>query len=333
MNELLAVDNLQVRYRTRHGYLKAVDGVSFGIAPGETLGLVGESGSGKSSVGKTIIRLIEPCAGTIRFAGLDITHMPARKLRPHRRRFQMIFQDPGGSLDPRQRIGRIIAEPLEFHRIGNRAGRQDRVRNLMANVGLDSELADRLPHEFSGGQRQRVAIARALALDPNLIVCDEPVSALDVSLQAQIVNLLARLQRERAVAYLFISHDLSVVQHLADRVAVMYLAKIVEVGPRAELWRRPAHPYTRALIDAVPTMERATGRVANKQLVAGEPPSPYSPPKGCRFHSRCPHAAEPCRTVEPTLREVSPGHAVACHFDFSTPDHAKAAAVASILSA
>ena len=311
---LLEVDNLQVAYRTKRGVLQAVDGVSFSVEAGETLGLVGESGCGKSSLGKAIMRLVEPTSGSIRMDDVDITHLSARSLRPHRKRFQMVFQDPSGSLDPRQRIGDLIEEPMVFHRTGSRSERKQRVRDLMAQVGLHPDVINRLPHEFSGGQRQRIAIARALALEPKLIVCDEPVSALDVSLQAQILNLLSDLQRDRGIAYLFVSHDLSVVQHLADRIAVMYLGQIVEIAPRTELWRSPAHPYTRALIDAVPVMDPRLSRIADKALLKGDLPNPYSPPTGCRFSSRCPQVVELCRTTSPSLTEVAPGHVAACHF-------------------
>ncbi|CAN5410497.1 dipeptide ABC transporter ATP-binding protein [soil metagenome] len=326
---LLEIKDLEVGYRTQRGHLTAVDKVSFDVQPGETLGLVGESGCGKSSLGKAIMRLVEPQGGSISIDGIDITHMSARELRPHRHRFQMVFQDPGGSLDPRHRIGKLIEDPLAFHRVGNAAERRTRVMELMEKVGLRPDVIDRLPHEFSGGQRQRIAIARALALDPELIVCDEPVSALDVSLQAQILNLLGDLQRERGMAYLFISHDLSVVQHLADRVAVMYLGQIVEIAPRTELWRRPAHPYTQALIEAVPVMNPRLSRIADKDPLPGDLPSPFAPPKGCRFNTRCPHVMDVCRSVAPALRTVAPGHAVSCHLHsrdqplaMPTPNHA-----------
>jgi peptide/nickel transport system ATP-binding protein len=319
---LLEVDQLDVRHVTKNGELRAVDKVSFAIRPGETLGLVGESGCGKSTLAKAIVRLIEPRDGSILLRGTDITHLSPRELRPHRRHMQMVFQDPGGSLDPRQRVGRILDEPLAFYRMGGPRERADRVRALMEQVGLRPETANRFPHEFSGGQRQRIAIARALALNPSLIVCDEPVSALDVSLQAQVLNLLLDLQRDRSVAYLFISHDLSVVQYLADRVAVMYLGRIVEMAPPHELWKRPAHPYTQALIRSVPQMDPAKSRIADKELVAGDLPNPFAPPSGCRFHTRCPSAFDKCRQVQPELNLVAPGHAVACHL------HSAAATIA-----
>ncbi|GAA5235184.1 dipeptide ABC transporter ATP-binding protein [Verticiella sediminum] len=317
---LLDVDGLHVRYRTRRGLLHAVDGVSLSLQAGQTLGLVGESGCGKSSLGKAVMRLIEPAAGTIRLDGVDITHLGPAGLRPHRRRFQMVFQDPGGSLDPRQRIGRSLRTPLDLHRLGTPAQRAERVRELMLQVGLRPELADRQPHEFSGGQRQRIAIARALALNPALIVCDEPVSALDVSLQAQILNLLSDLQQRYGMAYLFISHDLGVVQHLADRVAVMYLGRIVELAPRERIWRSPAHPYTQALIDAIPVMDPRHER--NAGAIHGDLPNPFQPPAGCSFHTRCPHALPVCREQAPALREIGPGHHAACHLHGEAAGHA-----------
>ncbi|GAA4328098.1 dipeptide ABC transporter ATP-binding protein [Pigmentiphaga soli] len=310
---LLSVQDLHVRYRTRRGVLHAVDGVSFELAPGETLGLVGESGCGKSSLGKAVMRLLEPHSGSVRLEDLDITHLSPSELRPHRKRFQMVFQDPGGSLDPRQRISKLLQTPLALHKLGTVAERKARVQELMQQVGLRPDMAERLPHEFSGGQRQRIAIARALALHPQLIVCDEPVSALDVSLQAQILNLLADLQRTHGMAYLFISHDLSVVQHVADRVAVMYLGRIVELASRAEIWRRPAHPYTRALIGAIPVLDPRRVRIADKPMLQGDLPNPFQPPAGCSFHTRCPHAVALCRERTPALEEIAPGHTVACH--------------------
>jgi peptide/nickel transport system ATP-binding protein len=310
---LLDVSDLQVRYETRHGTLQAVDHVSFTLRAGETLGLVGESGCGKSSLGKAVMRLVEPAGGRIVLDGTDITHLSPAELRPLRRRFQMVFQDPGGSLDPRLHVGDALADPLKLFHDGSAADRRERVQALLQQVGLPADAAHRLPHEFSGGQRQRIAIARAIALAPDLIVCDEPVSALDVSLQAQILNLLSDLQQARGMAYLFISHDLAVVQHLADRVAVMYLGEIVEVAPRSELWRRPAHPYTQALIDAVPKMDPRHSRIADRKPLHGDLPDPFQPPAGCRFHTRCPHAFDRCRAEKPALRTVAPGHVAACH--------------------
>jgi peptide/nickel transport system ATP-binding protein len=319
LNPLLQVDALDVRYRTRRGVLHAVDNVGFTLRAGETLGLVGESGCGKSSLGKAIMRLVDPHSGSIRLDGVDITGLSGRRLRPYRRRFQMVFQDPSASLNPRQRVRRLIEEPLALHGLGKRAERRERVRELMHQVGLHPDLADRLPHEFSGGQRQRIAIARALALEPSLIVCDEPVSALDVSLQAQILNLLSDLQQARGVAYLFISHDLSVVQHLADSIAVMYLGQIVEIAQRASLWRNPAHPYTQALIAAVPRMDPGRNGLDKARLLPGDLPNPYAPPVGCRFHTRCPFATALCRNEAPALRNIAPGHAVACHLHGTGP--------------
>ncbi len=319
MSPLLQVEDLDVRYRTRRGVLQAVDRVAFTVQAGETLGLVGESGCGKSSLGKAIMRIVDPHSGAIRLDGVDIARLGGRRLRPHRRRFQMIFQDPAASLNPRRTVGSLIEEPLALHGLGRPAERRDRVRALMAQVGLHPDLGDRLPHQFSGGQCQRVAIARALALEPDLIVCDEPVSALDVSLQAQILNLLSDLQQARGVAYLFISHDLSVVQHLADRIAVMYLGQIVEIAHRTALWRNPAHPYSRALIAAVPRMDPGRHRLDKARLLPGDLPNPYDPPAGCRFHTRCPHAMKICRERPPALTAVAPGHAVACHLHGDGP--------------
>ena len=317
---LLDVEELSIRYRTRRGPLQAVERVSFSVAAGETLGLVGESGCGKSSLGRAVMRLVDPAAGRIRLEGTDITALRGAALRPYRRRFQMVFQDPAGSLNPRLKVSRLIAEPLALYGIGDKAERRERVAGLMSQVGLHPETADRLPHEFSGGQRQRIAIARAIALEPSLIVCDEPVSALDVSLQAQVINLLRELQEKRRVSYLFISHDLSVVQHLADRIAVMYLGEIVEIADRREMWRHPAHPYTQALIAAVPGMDPAKKGIARAKLLPGELPNPFSPPSGCRFHTRCPLAEPRCRAHAPALREIAPGHSAACHLLAPAPE-------------
>ena len=308
----LEVRDLVVSYRTGRGPLSAVDGVSFAIHPGETLGLVGESGCGKSSLAKAIVQLVEPSSGALEVEGHDITRLPARDRRALRPKVQMVFQDPMGALDPRQRAGTILETPLKLNGVRGRAARRARVAELMEAVGLRPEFIDRLPHEFSGGQRQRIGIARALALDPAVIVCDEPVSALDVSLQAQVLNLLRKVQRETAVAYLFISHDLSVVEHIADRVAIMYLGRIVELAPRETLWRAPLHPYTRALIEALPRMDPTTSRIADKTIVGGDLPSPFSPPKGCRFHTRCPIAVTRCATNAPVLADAGDGHLVAC---------------------
>jgi oligopeptide/dipeptide ABC transporter ATP-binding protein len=315
---LLAVHDLSMRFAVTGatgatlGTVHAVDEVSFAIAPGETLGLVGESGCGKSTVGRMILRLLAPSAGRIVLEGTDITRAGARALRPHRRRMQMIFQDPYGSLDPRQRAGDIVAEPLLVHGIGDAAARAARVAELFARVGLRPDQMRNMPGQFSGGQRQRLAIARALALNPALIVADEPVSALDVSIQAQVVNLMADIQRDAGLAYLFIAHDLGVVQHISDRVAVMYLGRIVEIGPKAALFADPRHPYTRALMDAVPRPDPAR-RLTRPRVPRGEVPSPLSPPSGCTFHPRCALATEICRSERPPLVRKVSGAEAACH--------------------
>ena len=300
-------------FRAAGGTVHAVDGVSLHIDPGEVLGLVGESGCGKSSLARLAMRITAPDSGTIELDGADITTLGRKALRPYRAKMQMIFQDPVGSLNPRTTIARIIEEPLIVHRRGSAAERRERVAWLMAKVGLPQDAGRRLPHEFSGGQRQRVGIARALALSPKLIVCDEPVSALDVSIRAQVLNLLDALRAELGIGYLFISHDLSVVEHIADRIAVMYSGKIVELADRRSLWRSPLHPYTRALIAAVPAPSAASKR-ASLPMRNVDPPSPLAPPPGCRFHTRCPHVQEICRTAEPPLKSIKDtGRLVACH--------------------
>ncbi|MDN2566516.1 ATP-binding cassette domain-containing protein [Aquibium sp. A9E412] len=293
----------------------AVDDVSFAIAPGETLGLVGESGCGKSTVGKMIVRLLEPDTGEVRFEGRDIAHATHGELRPLRRRFQMVFQDPYGSLDPRQRAGDIVTEPLVVHGIGDAAERRRRVAELFERVGLRPDQMANVPSQFSGGQRQRLAIARALALDPALIVADEPVSALDVSIQAQVINLMAEIKAERGLAYLFIAHDLGVVQHISDRVAVMYLGRLVEIADKETLFSGPVHPYTRALLEAVPVPDPAR-RLAPRDTLKGEVPTPLAPPSGCAFHPRCPLASERCTRERPLLRRHPSGAEVACHNAF-----------------
>jgi len=294
--------------------VRAVDGVSLAIPAGRTLGLVGESGCGKSTVGRTILRLTDATSGTVRFDGQDVRALTGAALRSLRRRMQIVFQDPYGSLNPRMTIGRTVREGLDIHGIGDAAQRPARVEALLSEVGLDPELAGHYPHELSGGQRQRVGIARALAVEPAFIVCDEPVSALDVSVQAQVLNLLADLRARRNLTYLFIAHDLAVVRHIADEVAVMYLGRIVEHAPAADLYRAPRHPYTRSLLSAVPVPDPAAQRA--RIVLQGDVPSPARPPSGCPFHPRCPHPKknERCRTERPLLREVAPGQQAACHF-------------------
>jgi oligopeptide/dipeptide ABC transporter ATP-binding protein len=293
------------------GTVRAVDGLDFDIRQGETLALVGESGCGKSTTGRLLLRLIEPTAGAIRFKGEDIATLDAETMRLRRRELQIIFQDPFGSLNPRMTVGDIVAEPLIIHAIGDGAQRRRRVQELLGLVGLARQHARRYPHEFSGGQRQRIGIARALALDPAFLVCDEPVSALDVSIQAQIINLMQDLQRELGLTYLFISHNLAVVRQIADRVAVMYLGRIVELAPTDELFAGPKHPYTQALLSAVPVPD--PDRPRTRVALQGDVPSPLNPPAGCRFHTRCPLAEPRCREVEPALVDIGGGHEAACH--------------------
>jgi oligopeptide transport system ATP-binding protein len=294
------------------GHVRAVDGVSFLVARGEVLGLVGESGSGKTTTGRCLLRLIEPTAGSVKFEGREITGLPRRELLPLRRQMQIIFQDPFSSLNPRLTVGKMLSEVLTVHRLARGAAARERVAELLRLVGLSPSHARRYPHEFSGGQRQRIGIARALAVRPKLIVADEPVSALDVSIQAQIINLLRRLQREMSLTYLFIAHDLSVVEHISDRVAVMYLGKIVEVARSEALYRTPRHPYTVTLLSAIPVPDPE--RVPQRIVVKGDVPNPANPPSGCRFHTRCFMAEPICSRDEPPLREIAPGHRSACHF-------------------
>ena len=338
---LLDVENLAKHYEARTGLIlgsavgvvRAVDGVAFALHPGETLALVGESGCGKSTTARLVLRLIDPTAGTIRFEGADITALTGAPLRKLRRRMQIVFQDPFASLNPRMRVGEILEEPLIVHNIGDRAARRARVQELLKLVGLAAYHAERYPHEFSGGQRQRIGIARALAVEPALVVCDEPVSALDVSIQAQVVNLLKDLQARLGLAYLFIAHDLAVVKHMADRVAVMYLGQIVEQAPKDSLFADPRHPYTRTLLAAIPRPDPHRDRhrpVGSGDVAGGDVPSPMNPPDGCRFHTRCPFVIDRCRTEMPLLTPWRDGHLTACHraADLPAIDETTASSVA-----
>ena len=320
-NLLIDVRDLQMHFpvtkgvifQSRVGDIKAVDGVSFQIMRGETLGLVGESGSGKTTLGRCILQLLKPTGGEVRFRGQDLMQLSGKQMRPLRRELQVIFQDPYGSLNPRMTVGSIVEEPLIIHKQGSKEERKRRVAELFEVVGLNPGMMDRYPNEFSGGQRQRIGIARALAVNPTFIVCDEPVSALDVSIQAQVINLLSSLQERFDLTYLFIAHDLSVVRHISDRVAVMYLGKIVEITGRDELYQDPQHPYTRALLSAVPIPDPVVEASRERIVLTGDVPSPIDPPKGCSFHPRCPFAMDVCREVMPALKVTSEGHSVACH--------------------
>ncbi|MBI4558909.1 MAG: dipeptide ABC transporter ATP-binding protein [Candidatus Hydrogenedentes bacterium] len=322
--ELLRVENLVKHFPVRKGVfsrvtgaVRAVDGVSFSIEKGRTLGLVGESGSGKTTTGRLVLRLIEPTAGSIQFDGTDVATLRPRDLRTLRKRMQLIFQDPYGSLNPRMTVYSMLGEVLSAHAVVSRSKRRDRVHELLDLVGLPPESADRYPHEFSGGQRQRIGIARALAAEPDLIVADEPVSALDVSVQAQILNLLSDLQQKLGLTYLFIGHDLNVVQHVSDSLAVMYLGRIVEMGPSREIFSNPIHPYTKALLAAVPVADPTLTR--QRTVLKGDVPSPIRPPSGCHFHPRCPDTTPDCSAREQYLTAVNPGHWVACHVHVPRP--------------
>ncbi len=296
---------------TKPRIVHAVDDVSFTIDKGETLGLVGESGCGKSTIGRTILRLYEPTSGQILLDGEDITH---KDMRPYRKRMQIVFQDPYASLDPRMTVGDIVGEPLDIQKaFSGKAERQEKILELLSLVGLNSEHMNRYPHEFSGGQRQRVSIARAMALHPDFMVCDEPISALDVSIQAQVINMLMELQHKLGMAYLFIAHDLNVVRHISNRVGVMYLGSLVEVCQADNLYRNPLHPYTQALLSAIPIPDPEVSRSRKRVVLEGDVPSPINPPKGCKFHTRCPYATDRCRAEKPEMLTVEPGHTCACH--------------------
>jgi len=336
---LLEVKHLEVHFPIRAGVLfgrvvrhvHAVDDVSFSLRDGETLGIVGESGCGKTTLIRALVRLLDPTGGSISFRGEDITTAGRRRLGPVRREMQMVFQDPQASLNPRKRVGQIIATPLRLRGVPSEQIER-RSRELLAQVGLNPEHLARFPHEFSGGQRQRIGIARALAMEPRLIVLDEPVSALDVSIQAQVINLLEDLQKAHGLTYVFVAHDLSVVRHVADRVAVMYVGKLIELAPADELYEKPIHPYTAALLGAIPIPDPRESRARVRHVLGGEPPSPIAPPSGCRFHTRCPRASEICRTVEPPLATYPGGHLAACHHPLNVSAAEITAAIRSTAS-
>ena len=336
---LIEVEHVKMHFPVKSGILfdrtvgvvHAVDDVSLTVTEGETLGIVGESGCGKSTLARCLVRLLEPTDGTLRFRGQDITHLGRRALNPVRREVQLVFQDPVSSLNPRKRVGQIIGTPLRLQGM-DRTKVDARVRDLLDRVGLNPEHVNRFPHEFSGGQRQRIGVARALAVDPRLIVLDEPVSALDVSIQAQVVNLLDDLQDEFGLSYVFIAHDLSVVRHVSDWIAVMYLGKVMELAPARELYDKPIHPYTEALLAAIPIPDPRANRTRQRSVLAGEPPNPITPPSGCRFHTRCPHATSICSAVEPSLYRYANGHQAACHHPRNVSAEEIARAVRSELS-
>ncbi len=316
IEKLVEVENLRKYFPAKSGlrhkqFVHAVEDVSLFICKGETLGLVGESGCGKTTLGRTLLRLYEPTRGTIRYNGIDITKA---EMLPYRRKMQIIFQDPSASLDPRMTVGEIVGESIDIHKLAkNNAERRDKIIHYLDRVGLNSEHANRYPHEFSGGQQQRIGIARALAVEPEFIVCDEPVSALDVSIQSQIVNMLEDLQNDMGLTYLFIAHDLSVVKHISNRIGVMYLGNLVELAQSNELYKNPLHPYTKSLLSAVPIPDPEVSRTRNRMLPEGEIPSPINPPSGCRFHTRCPYAVDICKTAAPEFKEYNAGHFAACH--------------------